>query len=128
MREVRVEVVSLVRHHAICVSSWQQSAIAEAHQLARSLSGLTVTALVLSGETWSFLIGPEGSKSGWAAAGRAEADRETWKRQARERFCDAAGQWVNWVHVAYPGPGDEHPPVIVDSERAAAKEGPCSTA
>jgi hypothetical protein len=114
--------MSYVRHEAICVSAWHATSIDAAHELAKSLPGLTVTPIVRGGETWSFMIVPEGSKGGWLGSQHASADRQTWKRLIQERFGDETGRWVQWVHVAYPGIGDKRPAAIV--EVPAVKETP----
>jgi len=107
--------VSYVRHEAIVVSSWNRDGVKAAHELAASLPDLQPTPIVKHGETWTFLIPPEGSKAGWLQAQRAAADRETWRRLIKQREL-----FISWVCVRYPGIGDEdYKPRIVDFDTGA---------
>ena len=74
-----------IRHHAIVVTSWDDSCIVDAHLKAIEIFGELVSCIVKSKINGyvSFFIAPDGSKEGWS--GSADGDKN------REKFI----KWIN---------------------------------
>ena len=103
-----------VVHHAIVVTGGVKDCAERAHDKAVALD-LHPTSIVQSHTNgdYSFLIGPDGSKSGWP---ESEAGDE--RREAFKAWCSSpmTKVWVHWVEIAY-GP-DHGRPEITDSSDA----------
>lgn len=97
--------VSFHRHDAIVVTSWNRRGLDASREFAKALS-LSPTPVVATGDHYSFLIPPDGSKENWFESNEADKKREEWKTMVRSRLGDAAEGWVYWVHVRFPGIGD----------------------
>jgi hypothetical protein len=112
-----------MRHHAICVTSWDGDRLAEAHQQARNLCGELVSPIIpgnINGEH-SFFVAPDGSKEGWSTSDEGDLNRAAlidFMRQ--ERY---AGGYLDWVEVQY-GDDERETRIIAssdDDQRAVAR-------
>jgi hypothetical protein len=89
-------------NHAIVVTSYTDEMLNAARQKAIDL-GAHVTELVehnINGES-SFLIVPDGSKSGWDASDAGDARRDEWIAWARSQRHEDQSSPLAWVEVAY---------------------------
>ena len=91
-----------VIHHAIIVTSCLEGLAREAHGHAIGLR-CSVTPLIRSpvNREWTFLIGPDGSKSGWPASDLGDEQRDrfiTWTK--KQRYEDGSSS-LHWVEVSY---------------------------
>jgi hypothetical protein len=87
-------------HDAIVVTGWDKERVIKAHEKAKEI-GLPITEII-EGQVnsyYSFLIGPDGSKEGWAESHEGEKERRTWKEWAKSE----PDLWVDWAHVSYGG-------------------------
>jgi hypothetical protein len=109
-----------IQHHAIVVTSWDAAEIEAAHAEATRI-GLACTSIVeanINSER-TFLVGPDGSKSGWAEDKAGDERRDQFKKWLR---LNSDGR-VEWAEVVYSA--DDQWAEVVDSpweiEREAAK-------
>lgn len=129
-----------MRHHAIIVTSWDDSAIQDAHDKAREVFGKE------GGTAWadlvgpiipsitngyhSFLIAPDGSKEGWDTSDTGNVAREVFLDWLDELRYDDDSSRFDWVEVQY-GDDDMVTEVTRDSDlhrrrRWATGRGPLS--
>ncbi len=95
-----------VVHHAIVVSSWDETAIEKAHTAASDY-GNHVTSIAegaVNGER-SFLVVPDGSKSGWETSAIGDAARESFIVWMGEQAYDDGSNNLRWVEVEF---GDDN--------------------
>lgn len=85
-----------VRHHAIVVTSWDERRIREAHK--RAPNPTQPVESTVNGY-WTFLVAPDGSKSGWGESDTGDEERAKFKAWLREREQEDAG--LEWVEVEY---------------------------
>ncbi len=110
-----------IRHHAIVVTGGDHRgdairAHAKAVEIFPARQVTDVLPAAVNGYQ-TFLIGPDGSKEGWAESDEGNANRArfiTWMREARMR--DENPVWVDWVCVQY---GDDERETKVDDHSDA---------
>ncbi len=91
-----------VVHHAIVVTSWSNELLTAAHAYATT-TGAAVSPIVPSAvnKTQSFLVAPDGSKSGWDHSDIGDAQREAIVNWLREHRYDDGSSSLEWVEVEY---------------------------
>jgi len=96
-------------HHSIIVTGFQHDAVIQAYSEAVKLFGNTGIAAVTGviharvNEWHTFLVGPDGSKEGWADSDRGDEARRafiSWLVAAKGR-----GLYLDWAEVAMPEDG-----------------------
>jgi len=89
--------MGFVEHHAIVVTSWHEEHLKKAHSHAIFLD-MCVSDIIDSKKNGyhSFLIGPDGSKSGWEDSDIGDKRREQWKQ-----FVLAEKFYLEWVEANY---------------------------
>ena len=101
-----------IRHHAIIVTSGDESALIKAHQVAvqcgfEEIQVSNIVEGVINGY-FSFFVGPDGSKEGWDASDIGNERRDNfivWLREQRH---------LDWVEVQY---GDDYKETIIVRHR-----------
>lgn len=91
-----------VIHHAIVVTSFDKEKALAANAYATSL-GCSVTPLIesnINGD-WSFLIGPDGSKTGWQHSHDGDARRDGFIAWAKGQRYEDGSSPICWVEIAY---------------------------
>lgn len=112
-----------VTHHAIVVTTWDERRASEAHAVALGL-GLTVTPGPTQSDVngyRSFLVVPDGSKTGWDEDERGDQGRARFKDWLREQRDADGGSCFEWVEVSFgrdDAYGNDDPPTITDHEWA----------
>lgn len=104
-----------IRHHAIVVTSWEQSAL-EAALVQASVCGLTHTGIgaqVTNGFR-SFLVCPDGGKEGWEMSDHGDERREQFKAWLRGQRHEDGSSALEWVEVCYGD--DDYGAVVTDGE------------
>lgn len=93
-----------VRHQAIVVTSWDADLLKRAHLKAVDL-GLRVTNVIPSevNQYQSFMVGPDGSKSGWDVDGEGDLKRHAWRCWANEQRHEDGSSSLYWVEIDYGG-------------------------
>lgn len=96
--------MSYVFHHAIIVTSHCRQRIEDA--FARAPMPKTTIAVSLVNGDHTFMVGPDGSKEGWAASDRgdeARAEFKKWLRAQRYETEDGTyeGSPYQWVEIVY---------------------------
>lgn len=90
-----------MRHNAIIVTGFDEAKVNAWHAEAVAIFGGAVTNIVKAeiNGYWSFLVGPDGSKEGWAESDEGD--------ERRARFLAYLGgqQWPDWIEVQY---GDDN--------------------
>ena len=91
-----------MRHHAIVVTSWNETVLREAHGYATSLGG-AVTPIIEGSinEQYSFALLPDGSKEGWDHSHAGDAQRDalvSW--MDTKRYGDGSSP-LAWVEVQF---------------------------
>lgn len=106
-----------VVHHAIVVTTsaaeWAQAARAKAEELQLRPSSLVQSHV---NADFSFLIGPDGSKTGWPENEEGDRRREEFKKwcAAKRMEANAADRlFVTWIEIKY-GPDWFGEPVVTD--------------
>ena len=104
-----------VVHHAIVVTSWDATLIDAARKKAVTL-GASVSPLIKSAvnDDYSFLIGPDGSKSGWDESDNGDAQRNAWVKWAHRKRYEDGSSSLCWVEVAYGS--DDRSALVTRSE------------
>jgi hypothetical protein len=89
-------------HHAIVVTSWDDALIERAHAKAVRLgcyvSKVTETAI---NDFRSFLIAPDGSKSGWEDSDNGDAQRNAFVVWAKRQRYEDGSSALEWVEIEY---------------------------
>lgn len=91
-------------HHAIIVTDWDYKAIEKAHARAAEIFPPRMVSPV---QSWtsnaggSFAIFPDGSKEGWTASDKADAERAEFIKWLRSED----GGYVDWIEIAFGGDG-----------------------
>lgn len=101
------------RHHCIVVTSFDESLLAEAHQVAVSLfasakaegyaHGMMVSEIVPSVTNGysSFFVPPDGSKEGWEESRLGDSARGVFVDWLRSRRHSDGSSSLDWVEVQY---------------------------
>lgn len=91
-----------IRHHAIVVTSTDESRIHAAHAKALELqmSVTSVAGPVVNGHL-SFLVGPDGSKEGWEDSIDGDVRRRKYKEWLNAQRFDDDSTPYDWVEVSY---------------------------
>lgn len=90
--------MGFIDHHAIVATSWHKERLARVHAAVVDVCGPLVSPIIegVVNGYGSFLVAPEGSKSGWT-------DAEEWEKR-RDRVAAllaSEGSYIEWVEVAY---------------------------
>jgi hypothetical protein len=88
-------------HHAIIATTYDKK---RAEALFKFCKGLGVSVAQVSSEVNDYqtvFIGPDGSKSGWAASDKGDEDREKVKEKLKSYAYDGGSNPFNWVEVSY---------------------------
>lgn len=102
-----------MRHHAIVVTSWNQEAFMAARAEAKrifSSAQVTNPAQTEVNAYWSFMVGPDGSKEGWADSDVGDTRRDKFiEYLVTTRYEDGSGL-LDWVEVQY---GDDNRQTLI---------------
>lgn len=104
-----------IKHHGICVTSWNGPALAEAAEYAASL-GMTVigpSEPKINGYQ-SIFICPDGSKEGWVDSNAGDEARRMFKAWLLDHSREDWSSPFEWVEVAYGA--DDAEAVVVDHQ------------
>ena len=87
-----------VVHHAIVITSWDEAKVVAARDEAVRL-GCSTTLIVVSSVNGyhSFMVGPDGSKLGWAESDEGDTRRSAMIEWLRRRTQDS----IEWCEVRY---------------------------
>jgi hypothetical protein len=124
-----------MRHHAIVVTSWDEDRIKRAWEEAgrlfgqfasevgkpTDLRGPVVEASV--NEYYTFLIGPDGSKEGWATSDRGDAARSEFIAWLHAQDYDDGSSPYDWALIQY-GDEDGDQRVVLASDHHPYSERP----
>ena len=91
-----------MRHHAICVTSWDADELARARSAALN-RGLLVSAIIagaINGED-SFFCAPDGSKEFWPESEKFDEARESFAVWLRGRCDEDGASSLAWCEVQY---------------------------
>lgn len=107
-----------ITHNAIVVTSWCRSHVEDVRVKALQL-GLPASEAIpsLVNAFYSVLVGPDGSKSGWAEDAKGETARASLATWLRGLKCGPG-----WVEVSY-GNDDQEARIEQDAWRPVVKEG-----
>ena len=110
-------------HHAIVVTSWNESMIRKARRKAGAL-GMTCSPVgpPTTNMYRSFLIAPDGSKEGWGDSDRGDERRAKMVQWMNAQAYDDGSSALAWVVVQY-GDDDMETKVIVDSDELRRQRG-----
>ena len=91
-----------VVHHAIVVTSYDGGRADKARRMAVELD-CSVTPLIQSNvnDDWTFLVGPDCSKSGWSDSDEGDARRDEFVEWLRSHRFDDGSSPYQWVEVSY---------------------------
>jgi hypothetical protein len=97
--------MSIIRHNAIVVSSWNESLLAEAHAAASNAVPGLVSEIIshrvnLGG---SFLVAPDGSKEGWNDSDDGDKQRDAFIAWLEANRHDDGSTSLSWAEIAYSG-------------------------
>lgn len=103
-----------VTHNAIIVTAYIEQDIRAAHEVAVGL-GLSVTPVIVSNinNTRTFLVGPDGSKTGWDEDEAGDERREKFEAWMEGLRFDDGSHPLQWVEVAYSS-DDQKAEVVAD--------------
>jgi len=103
-----------VQHHAIIVTTFDRKLADTALEHAKLL-GCSVTPVIESNinSEWTFLVGPDGSKSGWRDDENGDERREKFKAWMEEMRNKDGSHPLSWVEVAYSS-DDQRAEVVAD--------------
>lgn len=89
-----------IAHHCIVVTSWKEESVKAAHEKASELFGSTVTPMQKSliNSYFTFFIGPDGSKEGWAESHCGDQNRNAFFEWLREQ-----NMFLHAVEIRYGG-------------------------
>jgi len=108
------------RHHQIIVLGFQQGAVLAARAEAGKLfNGVAPVSEILSAEIndwFTFMVGLDGSKEGWADSDRGDLARAAFIDWLRG--CYARDEYLTWVEIALPEDG----PPEVEANSYAGRE------
>lgn len=92
-----------IKHHAIIVSSWQESAIKLAHEKAIEIFKDQVSNVIKSNvnSTDSFFIAPDGSKEGWEESNRGDIRRDLFIKWIQEQANEDESNCIDFVEVFF---------------------------
>ena len=93
-----------MRHHAIVVSSWNESHLESVHKAAIDIFPWVspISPLAMNRER-AFFIPPDGSKEGWEDSDKGDDRRERFLQCLnRERYEDGSTA-LSWVEICYGG-------------------------
>jgi hypothetical protein len=111
--------VGHVRHHAIVVTSWEDDLIERAHGVAEAggCEPTPISESMVNGYR-SFLVPPDGSKSGWSHDREGDERRDRFKEFLRSRRYYDGSSSIEWVEVAYGSDdaGNDISPFVSDHE------------
>ena len=100
-----------MRHHAIVVTSSDESLLREAHREAKELCPLTteVSDEAMNGY-FSFMVPPDGSKEGWEESDEGDAARDALVAWLDAKRYEDGSTALDWVEVQF---GDDDKESIV---------------
>jgi len=99
------QAMGYIRHHGMIVTSYDEERIEAAHEKARDI-GMTVTEVVESPVNGyrSFCVAPDGSKEGWDASEKGDAQRDELVSWLESKSFEDGSAPYDWAEVQY---GDE---------------------
>lgn len=106
-------------HHAIIVSSWDESMASSAHAKAVEIFGSErVTPMLPAVVNFyrTFLIGPDGSKEGWEASDQGDAQRDAYVEWLDSQAYEDGSTALKWAEVQF---GDDEGDNLVTRHDAA---------
>jgi len=105
-----------MRHHAIVVTSFNDTEINKAHEKAKYYFGNLVSEIIESSINgyYSFFISPDGSKEDWDESEYGDKQRSLFKRWLISQLYDDTSSPYDWVEVQY-GDGD-HGVKVIDTD------------
>ena len=105
------------RHHAIVITSCNIPILRQAHEKAEDIFGCQqvspITPEAINGYR-SFLVGPDGSKEGWAESDIGNQNRDSFIHDLKK--FEASSWGLSWVEVQY-GDDNMETKIIRDSDQ-----------
>lgn len=120
-----------IRHHAIIVTSWDETKIEAAHAHAvELLQGYELSAIVSPvlaptvNAYKSFLIGPDGSKEGWSTSDQGDDYRASFIAWLNAQAYSDGSSPFAWALVQYGDDNDDNRVVSSDADLLESVEEP----
>lgn len=97
-----------VVHHAIVITSWDEKPLMQVYQTCANV-GAQVTEIVRSRMNGysTFVVTPDGSKSGWDEDAVGDAQREAIIAVCRKQRYEDGSSPLEWVEVSYGNDDNE---------------------
>lgn len=91
-----------IRHHAIIVTTFDESLVKEAHEMARQVFA-SVSEILQSqvNSYYSFFIPPDGSKEGWRESDLGDSQRKTFMDWCDSKALDDKSNSICAVEIRY---------------------------
>lgn len=99
--ETAEAIMGYILHHAIVVTSWNQTLIAEAHEVAKAngFNPSEITPCAVNGYR-SFFVPPDGSKEGWEESNERDSGRAGLTGWLDRQRHEDGSTSLKWVEVA----------------------------